>query len=79
MFSVDVISENLPEIYVDKLLNYLASGIESSAHIQFYLKWTNKLLMRHGPKLKQRSQKIMTTLRSMQKNITRKYDDIGKL
>ncbi|XP_052077596.1 periodic tryptophan protein 2 homolog [Mytilus californianus] len=76
---IDVISENLPEIYVDKLLNYLASGIESSAHIQFYLKWTNKLLMCHGPKLKQRSQKIMTTLRSMQKNITRKYDDIGKL
>ncbi|XP_063413018.1 periodic tryptophan protein 2 homolog [Mytilus trossulus] len=76
---IDVISENLPEIYVDKLLNYLASGIESSAHIQFYLKWTNKLLMCHGPKLKQRSQKVMTTLRAMQKNITRKYDDIGKL
>jgi hypothetical protein len=76
---VDVICENLPDTYVDKLLNYLSGGIEFTAHVEFYVRWINKLLMCHGPKLKQRSQKIMTTLRTLQKNVTRKYEDIGKL
>ena len=76
---IDVICENLPDTYVDKLLNYLSGGIEFTAHVEFYVRWINKLLMCHGPKLKQRSQKIMTTLRTLQKNVARKYEDIGKL
>ena len=78
-FAVDVIVENLPDIYVDKLLGFLASQIEHTAHIEFYLLWVNRILMTHGLKLKQRSQKIISCLRTLQKNVTRKYEDIGKM
>ncbi|ESP03657.1 hypothetical protein LOTGIDRAFT_198984 [Lottia gigantea] len=76
---IDVISQNLPNTYIDKLLNFLATQIESTAHIHFYLLWLQNLLKIHGPKLKQRSQQLMATLRTLQKNVTRKYEDISKI
>ncbi|KAL4230154.1 U3 snoRNP protein [Mactra antiquata] len=77
--SVEVILKNLPDTYIDKVLTFVATMIESSAHIEFYLIWASKLFMLHGPKLKQRSQKVMASLRSMQKNVTKKSDEIGKM
>lgn len=71
--------ENLPDVYVDKLMSFVAGMIESSAHVEFYLIWASRLLMLHGPKLKQRSQKVMATLRCMQKNVTRKSEELGKM
>ena len=78
-FSVDVICDNLPDTYIDKLLSFLAAQIESTAHIEFYMIWIQQLLMKHGPRLKQRSQQIMGTLRTLQKNVSRKLEDIGKM
>lgn len=76
---VEVIVDNLPNIYVDKLMSFVAGMIETTAHIEFYLIWCSRLLMQHGPRLKQRSQQIMATLRSLQKNVTRKSEELGKL
>ncbi|XP_034301423.2 periodic tryptophan protein 2 homolog [Magallana gigas] len=77
--SVEVIVENLPDIYVDKLLVFLATQIENTTHIEFYLLWVNRILMIHGLKLKQRSQRIISCVRTLQKNVNRKYEDIGKI
>lgn len=77
--NVPVICENLPNTYVDKLLAFLANQMEATSHLQFYLTWINQLLMFHGPKLKQRSQSLMATLRMLQKNMTRKHEDLGKI
>ncbi len=71
--------QSLPDTYVDRLLGYVANQVEVSAHLQFYLTWIQRLLFIHGPKVKQRSQKVMATLRTLQKNVTRKYEDVGKL
>ncbi|XP_060576398.1 periodic tryptophan protein 2 homolog [Ruditapes philippinarum] len=76
---VEVIVDNLPDVYVDKLMSFVAGMIESTAHIEFYLIWASRLLMQHGPRLKQRSQQVMATLRSMQKNVTRKSEELGKI
>ena len=76
---MEVICINLPDTYVDKLLSFLAAQIESTAHIEFYLIWIQCLLMKHGPRLKQRSQQIMATLRNLQKNVSKKSEDIGKM
>ncbi|NXO94551.1 PWP2 protein, partial [Certhia brachydactyla] len=51
---VDVVCSSLPDLYVEKLLEFLASAFETSCHLEFYLIWTNKLLMLHGQKLKTR-------------------------
>lgn len=78
-FPVDLVAVSLPDVYVDKMLDFCASKVESSPHLEFYLLWIQKLLFAHGPRLKQRSQAIMSTLRSLQRNVTRKFDDISKL
>lgn len=44
----------LPDIYVEKLLDFVASCLEKSGHLQFYMTWTQNLLMLHGQKLKNR-------------------------
>ncbi|NXO32411.1 PWP2 protein, partial [Cisticola juncidis] len=51
---VDVVCSSLPELYVEKLLEFLASAFETSCHLEFYLIWAHKLLMLHGQKLKTR-------------------------
>ncbi|KAK2089791.1 U3 snoRNP protein [Saguinus oedipus] len=51
---IEVVSSSLPELYVEKVLEFLASSFEVSHHVEFYLLWTQKLLMLHGQKLKAR-------------------------
>lgn len=53
--SVAVICGLLPDIYVEKLLGFIAACLEKSGHLQFYLSWAQNLLMLHGQKLKNRS------------------------
>ncbi|XP_064636474.1 periodic tryptophan protein 2 homolog [Lineus longissimus] len=76
---IAVVGQSIPDVYINKLLSFIASQMESSPHIEFYLTWAQKLLYMHGPKLKQRSQSIMAILRSLLKVITRRYEDIGKI
>ena len=52
--AVGVVCGSLPDLYVEKLLGFLASCLETSSHLQFYLSWTQKLLMLHTQKLKNR-------------------------
>lgn len=53
--AVQVVCSTLPEIYVEKLLGFVAACLEKSSHLQFYMTWAQSLLMLHGQKLKNRS------------------------
>lgn len=55
LFAVPVVCGSLPDIYVEKLLGFVASCLEKSGHLQFYMTWAQNLLMLHGQKLKNRS------------------------
>uniref|UniRef100_A0A3Q1D6A7 Small-subunit processome Utp12 domain-containing protein n=1 Tax=Amphiprion ocellaris TaxID=80972 RepID=A0A3Q1D6A7_AMPOC len=72
-------SDSLPDVYVEKLLGFVASCLEKSGHLQFYLTWTQNLLMLHGQKLKNRSGSILPTLQALQKSIQRHFDNLSKL
>nr|XP_060626232.1 periodic tryptophan protein 2 homolog [Anolis sagrei ordinatus] len=76
---IEVISSSLPELYVEKLLEFLASSFEKSRHLEFYLIWTQKLLMLHGCKLKARSNKLLPTVQFLQRSIHRHFEDLSKL
>lgn len=52
--AVEVVSSSLPELYVEKVLEFLASSFEVSRHLEFYLVWTQRLLLAHGQGLKSR-------------------------
>ena len=53
-FIVQLVVQHLNDMYVDKLLRFVARQIESSKHLHFYLLWCHHLLTYHGAKLKQR-------------------------
>ncbi|RUS87693.1 hypothetical protein EGW08_004534 [Elysia chlorotica] len=74
-----MIVESLSDVYVDKLLAFIGHMLEGTAHVEFYLLWLMPLLTSHGPRLKQRSQQVMTSLRTLQRNISRKYDELRKI
>ncbi|KAM4601645.1 PWP2 small subunit processome component isoform 2-T2 [Polymixia lowei] len=76
---IPVLCGSLPDVYVEKLLGFIASSLEKSGHLQFYLTWAQSLLMLHGQKLKNRSGSILPTIQSLQKSIQRHFEDLSKL
>nr|XP_018897803.1 PREDICTED: periodic tryptophan protein 2 homolog [Bemisia tabaci] len=62
----------LPEAYAEKVTCYVASFIEASRHIEFYLLWVQHLVT----KFKNISQ---TTLVLLQKNISKKFQELSKI
>uniref|UniRef100_A0A8C4RPG2 PWP2 small subunit processome component n=1 Tax=Erpetoichthys calabaricus TaxID=27687 RepID=A0A8C4RPG2_ERPCA len=44
---IDAICVTLPELYVEKLLDFVATALETSRHLQFYLTWAQRLLTQH--------------------------------
>ncbi|XP_036413031.1 PWP2 small subunit processome component [Colossoma macropomum] len=76
---VAVVSSSLPDVYVEKLLDFVASTLENSRHLQFYLTWAQNLLTLHGQKLKNRSGAILPTIQQLLKSIQRHHDDLSKL
>ncbi|XP_061910663.1 PWP2 small subunit processome component [Entelurus aequoreus] len=76
---IPVICATLPDIYVEKLLGFVATCLEKSGHLQFYMTWAKHLLMLHGQKLKNRSGALLPTLQALQKSIQRHSDNLSKL
>ncbi|XP_056445500.1 PWP2 small subunit processome component [Gadus chalcogrammus] len=76
---IPVVCGSLPDVYVEKLLFFLAGCLEKSAHLQFYLSWAQNLLLLHGQKLKNRSGAILPTIQSLQKSLQRHFESLSKL
>uniref|UniRef100_UPI00398EB067 PWP2 small subunit processome component n=1 Tax=Pristiophorus japonicus TaxID=55135 RepID=UPI00398EB067 len=51
---IDLVCTTLPLLYVEKLLQFVASTLETSRHLEFFLTWAQRLLMLHGQQLKAR-------------------------
>ncbi|KAK2164936.1 hypothetical protein LSH36_57g02051 [Paralvinella palmiformis] len=76
---LNLLSQSLPDKYIDKMLNFVASQLENTAHVEFYLVWCQAVLMRHTPKLKLRSENLGPVLRNLMKNLKHRYHDLSKL
>ena len=77
--SIDLVVESISDVYVDKLLIFVGSQLEKSAHLDFYLIWTQSLLFKHGVRIKQRSQAKYDILCNLEKALFRKFEDLGKM
>lgn len=64
---------------MEKILGFLAASLEVTHHLEFYLLWTQKLLLLHGTKLKARSGTLLPTVQFLQKGLQRHLDTISKL
>lgn len=79
MQSIDVIVNSLPDVYVDKLLTFVAGQIESSAHLEFYLIWVRDIAFSHGNRIKLRSNEKHAMLCMLEKAMIKKYEDLNKM
>ena len=77
--TVEVIVENLPDRYVDKLLERLSQYIESSPHVQYYTMWSLHVLTLHGPAIKHRSRQLVSVCTSLHKSLTHKHEQLRKM
>jgi periodic tryptophan protein 2 len=76
---IPLVVRSLPSHHVDSVLMLLSSALESSPHIEFFLKWTETLLQLHGPQLLRSYNEHLTAFRALQKALTRQHSDLSKL
>ncbi|XP_034195473.2 periodic tryptophan protein 2 homolog [Osmia lignaria lignaria] len=74
---IELTTANLPDIYVDKVLKFIASELELTRHVHFYLLWIETILTKHGAKINSALQ--MPILLTLHKNMQKKYDDLSKI
>ncbi|XP_075530647.1 periodic tryptophan protein 2 homolog [Dermacentor variabilis] len=76
---IDLVCRSLPQVYVEKLLNFVGAKLESTTHVHFYVTWIVTLLKGHGEVLKERSRNIMATLRTVTKNVGLRHTELSKV
>uniref|UniRef100_A0A1E1XQK7 Putative wd40-repeat-containing subunit of the 18s rrna processing complex n=1 Tax=Amblyomma sculptum TaxID=1581419 RepID=A0A1E1XQK7_AMBSC len=76
---IELVCRSLPQVYVEKLLNFVGAKLETTTHVQFYVTWVVTLLKGHGEALKERSQNIMATLRTVMKNVGLRHAELSKV
>lgn len=76
---IEHVSSNLPFVYVQKLLDFIANQLETSCHLDFYLRFSVHLLYLHGSVLKQNLNLMLPSLTSLQKSVTQCYQDVNKM
>lgn len=77
--SLTIVVQTVTPKYVERFLSFIVSQIDSSPHIEFHLKWIEAILYEHGSLLQKRTPATVSVLRSVQKAICRKYEDISKI
>ncbi|XP_034948808.1 periodic tryptophan protein 2 homolog [Chelonus insularis] len=75
--NIEFTVKSIPQLYVERLLKFIAAEMEKTRHIEFYLEFAEAILSQAGHKIN--SDMNMPTLLLLQKNMQRKYDDLSKI
>ncbi|ANB13690.1 Pwp2p [Sugiyamaella lignohabitans] len=76
---IELISRDLPQVYLERLLRFISSISEESPHIEFNLLWIQHLITYHGRFMVQRRHEFASAMRGLQKFVSRIGKDIIKL
>ena len=74
---IELCVASISQVYVIRCMKFIVSLLENSKHLEFYLCWIKNILTIHGSAIK--GVDFIPVLLSLQKNLTRNFDDIGKL
>lgn len=66
----------MPDIYAERILQFVTKQITASHHVEFYLNWSTTLLTIHAAKDNVFKQQ---TLLAIQDSFTRKYEALNKI
>lgn len=64
-------------VYVVRCLKFIALLLENTRHLEFYLTWVRHILTVHRFTVK--GSNFMPVLLSLQKSLTKSFDEVGKL
>ncbi|PSS00787.1 periodic tryptophan protein 2 [Coniella lustricola] len=76
---IALVVEDMPTVYVPKLLRFVAAQTEQSPHIEFCLLWIKALVDKHGAWLTANRGKVDVELRVVARAVTRMRDEIRRL
>ena len=76
---MEALVTSLPHRYVEKLLSFIASELETTRHLEFYVIWAEALVREHSGWLKAHALRVTPLLRLLQKALTGKHNSIGKM
>lgn len=77
--NIELISNEFPEVYLERFFKFLTSIIDDSPHIEYHLLWIQSLITAHGPFMLQRRHEFASVLRSIAKYVTKVNKDINRL
>lgn len=76
---IRLLAQQLPKVYVPKLLRFIAGHVEASPHVEFDLLWVGALLRAHGRWLRERSGEFASEFRAIQKGVADFSQSIARL
>ncbi|CAK7272278.1 U3 snoRNP protein [Sporothrix epigloea] len=76
---IQLVVEDVPTVYVARLLRFVAAQAEQSPHIEFCLLWIKALVDRHGAWLTANRGKLDVELRVVARAVGRMRDEIRRL
>lgn len=76
---ISLVVEEMPIVYVPRLLRFVAAQTEQSPHIEFCLLWIKALVDKHGAWLTANRGKVDVELRVVARAVTRMRDEIRRL
>lgn len=74
-----VLLQEFPEAYVPQLLRFLGSYMLTSPHVEFNLIWLTAILSRFGPYIKANKRKLDSSIKTIQRFLTRAAKDVVKV
>ncbi|KAJ1525853.1 hypothetical protein ONE63_009048 [Megalurothrips usitatus] len=82
--SVELTVSSMPSVYQVRVLKFVATYVENSRHIDFYLRWSTLLLNALSPGLlRDRGSttftQLLPVLLTLQKSLARKHDDLARI
>lgn len=76
MYIVPLVVASLPDDHAQLALQFVGKHLDTSSHIEFYLKWACTMLSVHGPKDNVLSHQSLLTLHQ---SLNRKYEQLSKI
>jgi periodic tryptophan protein 2 len=76
---IKLLARQIPPVYVEKLLSFIADQLEKSPHVEFDLLWVGSMLTSHGKWLRDRRGEMASVFRGLQKGLMGFEASITKL
>ena len=76
---ISLVVADVPEVYVSRLLRFIALAADDSPHLEFNLMWIERMLRQHGRYIREHRGVMREELMLVQRAIKRIQDDLGRL